>query len=134
MKEGTVGNSNNWMDGWMESQQKYWNAWADMAQRGMKAPEAPKNPLADGLNQWWQAVSPMTPPTGRDVFDRLMDVSKGYYSMAERFMSGAQGNKDGGMDAINGWLDHAEDVERLVPGRRRLPSRIPSSAATSSRA
>ncbi len=100
-----MGNSNNWMDNWLESQQKYWNAWSDMAQRGMKAPEAPKNPLADGLNQWWQAVSPMAPPTGRDVFDRLMDVSKGYYSMAERFMSGAQGNKDGGMDAINGWLD-----------------------------
>jgi class III poly(R)-hydroxyalkanoic acid synthase PhaE subunit len=76
-----------------------------MAQRGMKAPEAPKNPLADGLNQWWQAVSPMAPPTGRDVFDRLMDVSKGYYSLAERFMGGAQTGKDGGMEAINGWLD-----------------------------
>jgi class III poly(R)-hydroxyalkanoic acid synthase PhaE subunit len=105
MKERTVGNSNNWMDNWLESQQKYWNAWSDMAQRGMKAPEAPRNPLADGLNQWWQAVSPMTPPSGRDVFDRLMDVSKGYYSLAERFMSGAQANKDGGMDAVNGWLD-----------------------------
>jgi class III poly(R)-hydroxyalkanoic acid synthase PhaE subunit len=58
------------MDSWMDSQQKYWNSWADMAQRGMKAPEAPKNPLAEGLNQWWQAVSPMAPPTGRDVFDK----------------------------------------------------------------
>lgn len=100
-----MGNTNNWMDSWMDSQQKYWNSWADMAQRGMKAPEAPKNPLTEGLNQWWQAVSPMAPPTGRDVFERLMDVSKGYYSMAERFMSGAQSNKDGGMEAINGWLD-----------------------------
>jgi class III poly(R)-hydroxyalkanoic acid synthase PhaE subunit len=100
-----VGTTNNWMESWMESQQKYWNSWADMAQRGMKTPEAPKNPLADGLSQWWQAVSPMAPPTGRDVFDRLMDVSKGYYSLAERFMSGAQTNKDGGMEAINGWLD-----------------------------
>lgn len=93
------------MDGWMESQQQYWNAWADMAQRGMKMPEAPKNPLVEGLNQWWQAMSPMTPPVGREVFDRLMDVSKGYYSLAERFMSGAQTNQDGGMEAINGWLD-----------------------------
>jgi class III poly(R)-hydroxyalkanoic acid synthase PhaE subunit len=93
------------MDNWLESQQKYWNAWSDMAQRGMSAPAAPKNPLADGLNQWWQAVAPMTPPAGREVFDRLMDVSKGYYSLAERFMSGAQSNKDGGMEAINGWLD-----------------------------
>jgi class III poly(R)-hydroxyalkanoic acid synthase PhaE subunit len=110
MKEGTVGNSNNWMDNWLESQQKYWNAWADMAQRGMKTPEVPKNPLADGLNQWWQAVSPMTPPVGREVFDRLMDVSKGYYSLAERFLGGAQGGKDGGMDAINGWLDSMQKM------------------------
>lgn len=97
--------SSNWMENWLESQQKYWNAWSDMAQRGMKAPEAPRNPLADGLNQWWKAVAPMTPPTGREVFDRLMDVSKGYYSLAERFMTGAQANQDGGMEAINGWLD-----------------------------
>jgi len=100
-----MGTTNNPMESWMESQQKYWNSWAEMAQRGMKTPEAPKNPLTEGLNQWWQAVSPMAPPTGREVFDRLMDVSKGYYSMAERFMSGAQTNKDGGMEAINGWLD-----------------------------
>lgn len=95
----------NWMESWMESQQKYWNAWADMVQRGMKAPEAPRNPLIEGLNQWWQAMAPMAPPTGREVFDRLMEISKGYYSLAERFMSGAQTNKDGGMEAINSWLD-----------------------------
>ena len=100
-----MGTSNNWMDSWLESQQKYWNAWADMAQRSMKAPEAPRNPLTEGLTQWWQAVAPMTPPTGREVFDRLMDVSKGYYSLAERFMTGAQAGKQGGMEAINDWLD-----------------------------
>ncbi len=100
----------NWMAGWMEAQQKYWNAWADMAQRGMKAPEAAKSPWADGLNQWWQMLAPMTPPVGREVFDRLMDVSKGYFSLAERFMTGAQNSQDGGMDAINGWLDSLQKM------------------------
>lgn len=100
-----MSNPNDWTESWMNSQQNYWKSWADLAQRGMKAPEAPKNPLADGLTQWWQAVSPMAPPVGRDVFDKLMEVSKGYYTMAERFMSGAQAKPDGGMDAINGWLD-----------------------------
>lgn len=104
-KEKIVLDASNWMESWMESQQKYWNAWADMVQRGMKAPEAPKSPLIDGLTQWWQAMAPMAPPTGREVFDRLMDISKGYYSLAERFMGGAQSNKDGGMEAINSWLD-----------------------------
>jgi polyhydroxyalkanoate synthase subunit PhaE len=100
-----VSNSNDWTESWMNSQQNYWKAWADLAQRGMKAPEAPKNPFADGLTQWWQSVSPMAPPTGRDAFDKLMDVSKNYFSMAERFMSGAQAKPDGGMEAINSWLD-----------------------------
>lgn len=92
------------MDSWMKSQQNYWTAWADMAQRGMKTPEAPKNPLADGLNQWWQTMSPMTPPVGREVFDKLMDVSKGYFSLVERFMNGAQ-TQAGPEAALNGWLE-----------------------------
>ncbi len=100
-----MSNANDWTESWMNSQQNYWKSWADLAQRGMKAPEAPKHPLADGLTQWWQAVSPMAPPAGREVFDKLMEVSKGYYTMAERFMSGAQNKPEGGMEAINGWLD-----------------------------
>jgi len=100
-----VSDANDWTESWMNSQQNYWKAWADMAQRGMKAPEAPKHPFADGLGQWWQSVSPMAPPTGREAFDKLMDVSKGYFSLAERFMAGAQAKPDGGMEAINGWLE-----------------------------
>ncbi len=34
----------------------------------------------------------------------------GYYSLAERFMGGAQANKDGGMEAINGWLDGMQQM------------------------
>ena len=103
-----MSNANDWTTSWMNSQQNYWKAWSDLAQRGMKAPEAPKNPLADGLAQWWQAVSPMTPPDGRQVFDKLMDVSKGYFTMAERFMSGTQNKPDGGMEAINAWLENMQ--------------------------
>ncbi len=102
--------SKTWMNDWMESQQGYWKAWGDLAQRGMKAPEAPKNPFAEGITQWWQAVSPMTPPAGRDVFDRVMDVSKGYFTLAEQFM-GASGKKESsGMDAVNGWLENMQKM------------------------
>ena len=99
-----------WMNDWLEAQQGYWKAWSDLAQRGMKAPEAPKNPWAEGVNQWWQAVSPMTPPSGRDVFDKLMDVSRGYFTLAEQFMGGPGGAKEGGMDAINGWLENMQKM------------------------
>ncbi len=100
-----MSNANDWTESWMNSQQNYWKAWADLAQSGMKAPEAPKNPFTDGLTQWWQTVSPMAPPTGRDAFGKLMDVSQGYFSLAEKFMSGNQAKPNGGMEAINGWLE-----------------------------
>lgn len=95
-----------WMENWLNTQQKYWNAWTEMAQSGMKAPDTPKNPWADGINQWWRAVSPMTPPSGRDVFDKLMDVSRGYFSMAEKFMNSA--GKETGMEAMNGWFENMQ--------------------------
>ncbi len=97
-----------WMENWLNTQQKYWNAWTEMAQSGIKAPEVPKNPWADGISQWWQAVSPMTPPSGRDVFDKLMDVSRGYFSMAEKFMNSA--GKQNGMDAMNGWFENMQNT------------------------
>ncbi len=101
----------NWMNGWLDSQQGYWKAWSDMAQRGMKVPEAPKNPFADGINQWWQAVSPMAPSSGRDVFDKVMDVSRGYFTLAEQFMNSASGNKGVvGMEAVNGWLENMQKM------------------------
>lgn len=99
--------SKNWMDGWLDAQQGYWKSWADLAQRSMRAPEAPKNPWAEGISQWWQAVAPMTPPTGRDVFDKLMDLSRGYFSMAERYVADS-GTKDRGMDVINGWFENMQ--------------------------
>jgi len=99
------------MNDWMQSQQGYWKSWSDLAQRGMKAPEAPKNPWAEGINQWWQAVSPMTPPSGRDVFDKVMDVSRGYFTLAEQFLGSAGGKKEAiGMDAVNGWLENMQKM------------------------
>lgn len=86
--------TNSWMDGWVNSQQDYWKAWADMAQRGMQMPEAQRNPWANGLTQWWQAMAPATPLDGRAVFDRLMGLSKGYFTMAEHMMGQGAGAGD----------------------------------------
>jgi class III poly(R)-hydroxyalkanoic acid synthase PhaE subunit len=95
-----------WMDNWLNSQQSYWKAWSEMAQSGMKGPEAVKTPWADGLNQWWRSVSPMTPPDGRALFDKLMDVSRGYFTMAENFVGGT--GKQSGMDSLNGWFENMQ--------------------------
>lgn len=100
-----------WMNGWLDTQKNYWNAWSDMARQGVKTPEAPKNPWGQGIDQWWQSVSPMAPPVGREVFDKLMDVSRGYFTLAEQFMSGVGGGgKKVGMEAVNGLLENMQKM------------------------
>lgn len=96
--------ANDWMAGWMKSQQDYWKAWTELAGSAVKMPERPTTPLTDGLAQWWQAVSPMAPPAGREVFDKIMGVSKGYFALAERFVTEA-GQGQGQAQALDGWLD-----------------------------
>jgi hypothetical protein len=52
-------------------------------------------------------------PVG-DVFDKLMDVSRGYFSMAEALHELGQ-NKETGMEAMNAWLENMQEIlERLV--------------------
>ena len=104
-----MSDAGKWMEDWMQSQQKYWQSWADMAQRAVKMPEAPKNPLAEGLNQWWQAIAPATPPAGQEVFGKLMDASRGYFTLAEKFMSETQGQKNG-LEVIDGWLENMKKM------------------------
>lgn len=94
----------NWMNAWLEAQQGYWQSWSDLAKRGTQAPEAARSPWSEAVNQWWKAVAPMAPGEGREVFDRLMDVSRGYFSLGERFFSQGKGGEPG-MEAVNGWLD-----------------------------
>lgn len=96
--------ANDWMDGWMDAQRAYWQSWANLARRGTPAPEAPGNPFTDGLSQWWRTLAPMAPDAGKEVFDRLIQASQGYFSLAERFMAGAD-QADNGMKALDDWLD-----------------------------
>ncbi|MFZ5483805.1 MAG: class III poly(R)-hydroxyalkanoic acid synthase subunit PhaE [Pseudomonadota bacterium] len=93
---------NAWMENWLNSQQQYWKAWSDMAQSGMKMPEAARTPWTQGLDQWWKSVADLTPPDGRAMFDKLMDASKGYFAMAEKF---AGGGKQSGLDTLNGLME-----------------------------
>ncbi len=100
-----------WMDNWLNSQQGYWKAWSDMAQSGMKAPEMaqmqmPKMPWTEGLDQWWKTVSHMAPPDGRAMFDKLMDASRGYFAMAEKFTQSA--GKKPGLDTLNSIFEQAQ--------------------------
>ncbi len=74
-------------DRWLEAQKRYWDAWAEMAQRGLDTATGgsrePANPWADGMEQWWKAVSPSAPKPAQDVFSQLVNLGKNYFAMAE---------------------------------------------------
>jgi class III poly(R)-hydroxyalkanoic acid synthase PhaE subunit len=74
-------------DRWLEAQKRYWDAWTDMARRGLDATipgsREPANPWADAMEQWWKAVSPAAPKPAQDVFSQLVNLGKNYFAMAE---------------------------------------------------
>ncbi len=74
-------------DRWLEAQKRYWDAWTEMAQRGldtaMSGSREPANPWADAMEQWWKAVSPSAPKPAQDVFSQLVNLGKNYFAMAE---------------------------------------------------
>ena len=96
---------------WLDAQRKYWDAWMDMTRQASSAGAAKQStddPWTAALDQWWQAVSPMTSGTApllQDFFDKLIGMGKSYFSMAEQVagMPGEGQNKPG--DAVSDWLD-----------------------------
>jgi len=67
---------------WLDAQRKFWDAWMDMTRQASTVAskdQAADNPWADGLDQWWKAVSPMTSGTApllQDFFDKLVGMGK----------------------------------------------------------
>ena len=98
-------------ESWLDSQRKFWDAWMDMTRQASNAAtqdQAPENPWASALDQWWKAVSPMaagSAPLLQDFYDKLIGMGRSYFSMAER-VSGKPGDdrKTAG-DNVSDWLD-----------------------------
>jgi class III poly(R)-hydroxyalkanoic acid synthase PhaE subunit len=82
-----MSDSESTADRWLEAQKRYWDAWTDMARRGVDAamPGArqPANPWADAVEQWWKAISPAAPKPAQDVFSQMVNMGKNYFAMAE---------------------------------------------------
>jgi polyhydroxyalkanoate synthase subunit PhaE len=72
---------------WLEAQRRYWDAWMDMARRGLDGGKpgsgGSANPWADAMEQWWKAVAPSTPAPAQDLLGQMVNIGKAYFSMAE---------------------------------------------------
>lgn len=107
---------------WMEAQRKYWDAWLDLSRASLSA--APRsghqgtaaNPWAGALEQWWKTVAPAAPPDAREFYDRMMDLSRGYFTMAEGLMR--QDGDQSAAEALQAWLDQfSRSVGQMAPGQ-----------------
>jgi class III poly(R)-hydroxyalkanoic acid synthase PhaE subunit len=99
-----------WNNPLLESQRKYWDAWADLSRQTLSSgPLGPSrqgagNPWADALEQWWKAVSPLTTGPVQGFYEKLMDMGRSYFAMAQRF-AGKPGQQVGSLEALNDWLN-----------------------------
>lgn len=107
-------NSEDFMQQWADAQKRYWDAWAELAKMGSpyQSPtttDTNKEPQwAQGLDQWWKAVSHYTEPGPvADVFQRVVNMGKTYMSMAETTYK-VQNSELQSMDAVNAWIDALE--------------------------
>jgi class III poly(R)-hydroxyalkanoic acid synthase PhaE subunit len=101
---------------WLDAQRKFWDAWMDMTRQASTAAtkdQAVDNPWADGLDQWWKAVSPMTSGTApllQDFFDKLVGMGKSYFSMAEHVSATPGGGEQTAGDMVSDWLDRVREA------------------------
>ena len=103
-------------DQWMEAQRRYWDAWMDMARRGLEATtpaqKASANPWADAMEQWWKSVAPNTPKPAQDLLGQMVNLGKSYFSMAEGL----------------GKMDPTTDTTQIVENWTRMMTEAFSSA------
>ncbi len=77
-------------DEWLQLQERYWKAWADLSgfPSGGGGPYAAPNanPWNQALDQWWQAVSPALPTAPKDFMDHLVEQGKGFFRLSENLL------------------------------------------------
>lgn len=112
MSKTTNNGPNEWVGEWLNAQQNFWQSWTDMASKSGLNAFAPasqeKHPQwTDGLEQWWQAVSPQTPDVVSDMFQRVLDMGKNFTNLAEQGFGNGQKEEAG--QVIENWLKQMED-------------------------
>jgi class III poly(R)-hydroxyalkanoic acid synthase PhaE subunit len=110
-------------DAWLDAQRRYWDSWMDLARQAGGAAGAGRKgadqPWGEALEQWWRAVSPAAGEAGvaRDFYDRLLDLGRSYFTMAEDLSKSA--SPAAGVDA---WL---EQMSAAFSGKAKAGGRAP---------
>jgi class III poly(R)-hydroxyalkanoic acid synthase PhaE subunit len=107
-----------WNNDWLETQQKYWQAWTDMSQKAMGMRQPVAAPWEKALDHWWQAVSPAAPDLGKDFMGKMLDQGKAFFRMTEE-LSRNLGQERNASDWSNALEKTFADMQRAFGGGPR---------------
>ena len=108
--------NNPWADQWFEAQQKFVDAWGDMARSGGADGGGSQSDLwSQGFDMWRKACAGRTQPDMDLVMRKCMDMSKEYFSMAEQ-VSKSLGDGANPVEAVNQWLEEVKQSLQKFSG------------------
>ena len=105
--------NNPWMDSWMQAQQQFWNKWTEMASGAATTTENPAAAWAEGMEKWWKQCAPAAPELSTDLYEKLMEMGKGYFSMAEGYAKSAH-PMEHTHEHLNHWFDQMKENYRQL--------------------
>ena len=95
----------NWTDEWLKAQQKIVGAWADMAKDlGTGDSESQSGLWAESFELWQKGFVDKATPDAQQVIEKCMEMSKGYFTMAEQMGKAASSDSDP-FEMVNNWLN-----------------------------
>ncbi|MGD9255691.1 MAG: class III poly(R)-hydroxyalkanoic acid synthase subunit PhaE [Chromatiales bacterium] len=105
--------NNPWLDSWMQAQQQFWNKWSEMAAGASPQVSSPANAWAEGMERWWKQAAPSTPDLTSDLYEKLMETGKSFFSMAEGFGKSSH-PMEHTHEHLNHWFDQMKENYRQL--------------------
>ncbi len=105
--------NNPWLDSWMQAQQQFMNKWSEMASGVTPQVSSPANAWAEGMEKWWKQAAPTTPDLTSDLYQKLMEMGKSFFSMAEGYSTSSHpmGHTH---EHLNHWFDQMKENYRQL--------------------
>ena len=110
----------NWSEEWLEAQQKMVATWTEMAKNlesGTTGPQS--NFWAESVDLWRKSYGSNATPDAQKIFDKCMEMSKEYFTMAEQMGKAAYSDSNP-LEVINNWLN------QVIAGLQQQAAQWPS--------
>jgi class III poly(R)-hydroxyalkanoic acid synthase PhaE subunit len=95
-----------WGTEWIEANQRYWDAWTQLwppsAEAGSSGRRPPEPPWDQAMERWWRIMSPPTPPSSRELIERLLEQGKTFLRFGEE-LTASMARAGGAFQSQDDW-------------------------------